>query len=181
VQVFLIRHPLPLIEPGVCYGQLDVDCVDVDATACKLKQQLPPDTPVFSSPLRRARRLAEALSENVRIDPRLGEIHFGTWEGQRWDAIERGQLDAWADDLLGFVPPGGESVAALFARAQDFATSLESSLAPSLQQVAIVSHAGVMRSLLGHWQRLPVNEWSQLRFAYGEIVPILVPDTTARP
>ena len=177
MQVFLIRHPQPLIEPGVCYGQLDVDCADVEATADKLRQHLPPDTPVFSSPLRRARRLAEALSEDIRIDPRLGEIHFGNWEGQRWDAIERRQLDAWADDLFGFVPPGGESVAALFARAQDFATSLD----PSLQKVAIVSHAGVMRSLLGHWQRLPANEWSQLQFAYGEIVPILVPDTTARP
>ncbi len=175
MQVFLIRHPQPLIEPGICYGQLDVDCVDVDATVCALRQNLPADTTVFSSPLRRARRLAEAFSENVQIDPRLSEIHFGAWEGQRWDEIERGQLDAWANDVLGFVPPGGESVAALFARAQDFADSLD----PSLQRVAIVSHAGVMRSLIGHWQKLPADEWSKLQFAYGEIVPILVSDFTS--
>ncbi len=177
MQVFLIRHPPPLIEPGVCYGQLDVDCVDVGAIVDELKRNLPANTPVFSSPLRRARRLAEGLSQHIRIDPRLSEIHFGAWEGQRWDAIDRAQLDAWADDLLGFVPPGGESVAALFARAQDFAASL----APSLQQVAIITHAGVMRSLVGHWQQLPAAEWSQLQFAYGEIVPILVSETTARP
>lgn len=174
MQVFLIRHPQPLIEPGVCYGQLDVNCVDVETTVHALKQYFPADTPVFSSPLRRARRLAEALSQHVRIDPRLSEIHFGAWEGQRWDAIERAQLDAWADDLLGFVPPGGESVAALFARAQDFATSFAASLDPLLQQVAIITHAGVMRSLVGHWHQLPASEWSQLQFAYGEIVPILV-------
>lgn len=177
MQVFLIRHPQPLIAPGVCYGQLDVDCVDFGATVDALKQNLPTDTPVFSSPLRRARRLAEALSEHVTIDRRLSEIHFGTWEGQRWDAIDRAQLDAWADDLLGFVPPGGESVATLFARAQDFAASLD----PSLQQVAIVTHAGVMRSLVGHWQQLPAAEWSQLQFGYGEIVPILVSESTACP
>lgn len=171
MQVFLIRHPRPLIEPGVCYGQLDIDCAEVDSVANELRQILPAGIPVFSSPLRRARRLAEALSESVLIDPRLGEINFGAWEGQRWDAIDRGQLDAWAADVLGFIPPGGESVTALYARAQAFAASLD----PDLRQIAVVTHAGVMRALHGHWQRLPLAEWSQLQFAYGELVQVQIP------
>lgn len=177
MQVFLIRHPRPAIAPGVCYGQLDIDCVEVDAVAGKLRRVLPAGIPVFSSPLRRARRLAEALSENTRIDARLCEIHFGAWEGQRWDAIERGQLDAWADDVLGFVPPGGESVATLYARAQAFAASLD----PNLPHVAVVTHAGVMRALLGHWRCLPLAEWSQLQFAYGELVQVQLPPEAAAP
>ena len=177
MQVFLIRHPRPAIAPGVCYGQLDIDCVEVDAVAGKLRRVLPAGIPVFSSPLRRARRLAEALSENTRIDARLCEIHFGAWEGQRWDAIERGQLDAWADDVLGFVPPGGESVATLYARAQAFAASLD----PNLLNVAVVTHAGVMRALLGHWRCLPLAEWSQLQFAYGELVQVQLPPEAAAP
>ena len=74
MQVFLIRHPRPLIEAGVCYGRLDVDCEDPLPVAERLKSLLPEGVPVISSPLRRARRLAEALTGNPGIDERLAEI-----------------------------------------------------------------------------------------------------------
>ena len=35
---------------------------------------------------------------------------------------------------------------------------------------AIVTHAGVMRALVGHWRRLHAHEWSRLDFAFGELV-----------
>ena len=184
MQVFLIRHPPPLIEAGVCYGRLDLDCADPALYAAALQAQLPAGTVVFSSPLRRAHRLAEALAQTlateVRLDERLREIDFGAWEGCRWDDIARAEIDAWAADVLGYAPPGGESVAALQARAVDFAASLASSRAASLASsraaslassragsVAIVSHAGVLRALIGHWRALPTREWTQLAFAYG--------------
>jgi len=174
VQVFLIRHPRPIVGPGVCYGRLDVDCHPATAVANNLRPLLPSDTQVFSSPLRRARQLAEALSPKVIIDDRLSEIDFGEWEGRRWDDIDRNQLDAWAGDILGFTPPGGESVAALQRRALDFAASLEQS------DVAIVTHAGVMRALVGHWRRLPVAEWSQLPFEFGGLVRLEIEQGVAR-
>lgn len=175
MQVFLIRHPRPIVGPGICYGRLDVDCHGAAAVASALKPLLPRGTPVFSSPLRRARQLAEALSPNVMVDERLSEIDFGEWEGRRWDDIDRKQLDAWAGDVLGFTPPGGESVAALQRRALDFAASLEQS------DVAIVTHAGVMRALVGHWRGLPVAEWSQLTFEFGGLVRLGIEQGVARP
>jgi len=166
VQVFLIRHPRPLIEPGLCYGQLDVDCEDPLAVAARLRPSLSADTMIVSSPLRRARRLAEALDPQVRLDVRLAEIHFGDWEGLPWDEIGRDALDAWTSNLLHFTPPDGESVADLQRRAIDFADSL---VGP---RVALVTHAGVIRALLGHWQQLPVAEWTQLKFDFGSITQI---------
>ena len=165
MQVFLIRHPSPVVEPGLCYGRLDVDCHAPETVAQDLRQRLPAGIAVYSSPSRRALRLARELSPQapVRIDPRLSEIDFGAWEGRRWDAIGREEIDAWAADVLGFAPPGGESVAALQARALDFAASLAG-------DAAIVTHAGVMRALVGHWRRLPAREWSRLEFAFGELV-----------
>jgi alpha-ribazole phosphatase len=147
VRVFLIRHPPPLIDPGVCYGRLDVGCRDLDRVAADLHSRLPADLAVHSSPLRRALRLAWALSPQapVCVDPRLAEIDFGAWEGRRWDDIAREEIDAWAADVSGFAPPGGESVAALSARALDFAASLSN-------DAAVVTHAGVMRVLAGHWR-----------------------------
>jgi alpha-ribazole phosphatase len=165
VRVFLIRHPPPLIEPGVCYGRLDVDCRDLGRVAADLRSRLPTDIAVYSSPLRRALRLARELSPPapVRVDPRLSEIDFGAWEGRRWDGIAREEIDAWAADVSGFAPPGGESVAALRARALDFAASLPG-------DAAVVTHAGVMRVLTGHWRHLPVTDWLRLEFAFGELV-----------
>ena len=168
MQVFLIRHPRPLIEPGLCYGQLDVDCEDPLPIAARLKSCLPAGTLIVASPLRRARRLAEALDPEARVDERLGEINFGEWEGQPWDGIDRAALDRWAADVLNFVPPGGESVAGLQERVIDFARSLK------VPRVAIVSHAGVMRALFGHWRRLPASEWTQLKFDFASITEIEV-------
>lgn len=175
MQVFLIRHPRPIVEPGICYGRLDVDCVDAAAVADGLRPLLPHGTPILSSPLRRARKLAEALAPKIIVDARLSEIDFGEWEGRRWDDIDRKQLDTWAGDVLGFTPPGGESVAALQHRALDFAASLEQS------NVAIVTHAGVMRALVGHWRGLPVAEWSQLAFEFGGLVRLEIEQGVARP
>jgi alpha-ribazole phosphatase len=164
VQLFLIRHPSPVIEHGVCYGRLDVDCHAPELVAGALRPRLPVGIAVYSSPLRRALRLARALSPQtpVRVDPRLSEIDLGAWEGRRWDDIERREIEAWASDISGFAPPGGESVAALRARALGFAAALA-------DDAIVVTHLGVMRVLAGHWRQLPFAAWSRLEFAFGEL------------
>lgn len=172
MQVVLIRHSRPRIAEGLCYGQLDVPAEDVAATAATLHAQLPPGLPVFSSPLRRCRALAEALHPAPRFDPRLMEMHFGEWEGQAWSAIPRAALDAWAADLLHYAPPGGESVAALQARC---VASLDALAAEGLGACAIVTHAGVIRAVLGHAQGLVADAWTQLRFDFGACVPLAWP------
>ena len=169
MQVFLIRHPRPLIDAGLCYGQLDVDCEHPLTVAAHLGSRLPQGTPVISSPLRRARQLAEALDPRARIDARLSEINFGDWEGRSWDDIDRVSLDAWAADVLDFTPPGGESVASLQRRAIDFAASLDINKTP---RVALVTHAGIIRALVGHWRQLPVADWTQLKFEFGSVTEI---------
>ena len=172
MQVFLIRHPKPVIEAGICYGRLDVDAHAPHAVADEIRPLLRRDVPVYSSPLRRARQLAEALHPSPIIDERLCEIDFGDWEGRAWDAIERDALDAWAADVTGFVPPGGESVAQLQERVIDFATSLAAQPA-----VALVAHAGVLRALVGHWLQLPVAEWTQLQFDFGSLTTLHIDHT----
>ena len=169
MRIHLIRHPRPLVEPGVCYGRLDVDCIDPAPIAAGLRDELPAGLPLFSSPLKRARCLAEALSgllaTSVRIDARLAEIDFGEWEGRSWDDIGREALAAWAADVRDFVPPNGESVAALERRALDFAATLR-------EDAIVVAHAGILRALVGHWHGLPFAEWSRLEFAFGGLTVV---------
>lgn len=161
MRLHLIRHPRPVIAPGLCYGRLDVAAENDPALAAALRAELPPGLPVWSSPLRRCRELAAALHPAPQVDERLAEIDFGRWEGRPWDAIPRPELDAWAADVAGYTPPGGEAPRALQARALAFVASL------NVAEAVVVTHAGVIRTLLAWDQELPPERWCELDFAYG--------------
>lgn len=164
----LIRHPKPVIEAGVCYGRLDISAENANAVAAELLAELPPNLPVWTSPLIRCRALAELLHPQPMLDARLVEMNFGLWEGRPWDAIPRTELDAWAADVAGYVPPGGESPRQLQQRVLDFVAGLD------VPEAVIVTHAGVIRTLLAHWQGLPPERWTELVFDYGSCTRVVV-------
>jgi alpha-ribazole phosphatase len=164
----LIRHPRPLVDDGICYGQLDLAGENPAAAAAQLRNQLPPGLPVWSSPLRRCAELAAALHTQPFFDHRLAEMNFGNWEGRRWDCIPRHEIDAWAADVAGYVVPGGESALKVQQRALDFVAGLR------VPEAVIVTHAGVLRVLLAHWQGLPDERWCELGFAYGSCWRVVV-------
>ena len=165
----LIRHPKPVVEAGVCYGRLDPEAENVAMVAEGLRAELPPGLPVWSSPLRRCLVLAEHLHPAPKVDERLVEMDFGRWEGLHWDEVPRAELDAWAADVAGYAPPGGESPAQLQRRALAFVAEL------AVPEAVIVTHAGVIRTLLAHWRALPPSAWSRLVFAFGSHTLIEVP------
>lgn len=146
--LFLVRHARPLIEPGVCYGQLDM-AADADATrvcAQGLAGVLPHGITVVCSPLQRCEQLAQALiglraDLTYKTDPRLKEMDFGQWEGLRWDAIDPAALAAWTDHFAHHAAgTSGESVAQFMARVGQAFDAL-----PSAGHVWI-THAGVIRA-----------------------------------
>ncbi len=165
----LIRHPKPCIAPGICYGRLDLSAENPAAVADKLRIEYRSGLPLWSSPLRRCRELAECLHAQPLFDERLAEMNFGAWEGQPWDAIPRAQLDAWAADVAGYEPPGGESARTLQHRALAFVASL------NVPEAVIVTHAGIIRTLLAHWQGLPPERWTELVFPYASCTRVEVP------
>lgn len=115
--LWLVRHAQPLIAPGVCYGSTDVpaDAVATQAAARALAQALPHGTRVVSSTLRRCELLMQSVQGlrpdlACKTDARLREMDFGRWEGQRWDAIDRTELDAWTAAFETWRCGGGECV-----------------------------------------------------------------------
>ncbi|WP_150428603.1 alpha-ribazole phosphatase family protein [Dechloromonas sp. CZR5] len=169
MKLYLVRHPKPELEPGICYGRHDCAAENLVSAAGVLLAGLPHGLPVWTSPLIRCRALAECLHSHPVIDDRLVEMHFGDWEGQRWDDIPRAELDAWAADVAGYAPPGGESPRELQRRALDFVASLD------VPEAVIITHAGVIRTLLAHWRGLPPERWTELNFAYGSCTVVDVP------
>ncbi|PKO83541.1 MAG: phosphoglycerate mutase [Betaproteobacteria bacterium HGW-Betaproteobacteria-11] len=170
MQLFLIRHPPPRVAAGLCYGATDlVLAEDPRPWVGQLAAQLPPAVPLFTSPLQRCLLPARQLQPQAVADARLREMDFGAWEMQSWDAIDRASLDAWAADPLGFAPPEGESVATLKDRVLDFLAELR---AAGIATAALMTHAGVMKVIVGHARRLPHDAWMQLAFACGDVVSV---------
>ncbi len=91
--------------------------------------------------------LRRALSLEVapyRLDPRLMELTFGTWEGLTWREVRRQDAAGAGErerDKWDFVPPAGESYAMLADRIRPVLPELVN---PTL----LVSHGGVARVLL---------------------------------
>lgn len=139
--LILVRHPKPLVAPGVCYGSTDLAVAPEQLEQTLAALQLPPDLPLYSSPLQRCAMLAARLTPSPRYDARLVEMHFGDWEMRAWDQIPRADIDAWAADTVHYRPGGGESVLQMAERIDAFYNQLPRDGA------IIVCHAGAMRLL----------------------------------
>jgi alpha-ribazole phosphatase len=105
---------------------------------------------LWSSPAQRCRVVVDAIGP-YRVDDRLQELDFGTWEGLPWDDVPRAALDAWAAAPAMFAPPGGESGAALIARV----TSFYRDLGPGSH--IVVTHGGPLKVLGALARRRPVD------------------------
>jgi alpha-ribazole phosphatase len=150
MKVVLIRHPAPMIAPGICYGRLDIKlhpATDGQVTALAGDPALRGIGLVWSSPAIRCRtvadRIVQATGGGLTVDDRLRELDFGDWEGRAWDTIDRAALDRWAGDPWSFAPPNGESGAAIVSRVRAF----HASMLHDGRDCAVVSHGGPLKIL----------------------------------
>ncbi|MEM7073319.1 MAG: histidine phosphatase family protein [Pseudomonadota bacterium] len=106
--------------------------------------------PCVTSPLLRARMTAEiVIRARACIDPRLIELDFGMWEGQRLaDLRARDPVSMAANEQKGLdmQPPGGETPRELWHRLQDFLDERARIAAP--RSWFLVSHKSVIRVCL---------------------------------
>lgn len=151
-RLWLVRHAQPLVEPGVCYGRINLPA-DTQATlecARALTDALPSRVTAWHSPLQRCEQLAEALKAlqpdlATNPDARLAEMDFGSWEGKPWSSIARTDIDAWTADFARHRPGGGERLADMMQRVR---AALQDARLQALHErcdVLWISHAGVAR------------------------------------
>ena len=145
--LIFLRHGKPLIDPGICYGRSDIAAHDLsEAELSRLIAVLPRSLDrIDTSPLSRCANLARTLSERLNLplqtDQRLQEIDFGHWERCAWDDIPREEIDAWAADVTGAKPHGGESVDEMTSRVRSYLEECPSGQA----DILVVTHMGVVR------------------------------------
>jgi probable phosphoglycerate mutase len=106
----------------------------------------------LSSPLARARETAEILlalrgaATILKTDPRLQEMNWGDWEGEKLDDLRRRlgpEMAANEARGLDFRPPGGESPREMQNRLKPWLADVSKSNKP----VLAVTHHGVIRAI----------------------------------
>jgi alpha-ribazole phosphatase len=197
MQLWLVRHAQPIVEPGVCYGATDIPA-ELQATAlaaAELAATLPAGSLIQYSPLQRCELLAQyliGLRPDLTLAPKaeLREMDFGAWEGQRWDDIPKAELQKWTDDFAHYRCGGtGESTLLLMQRvanALQGCLQRSASLLPHTPTVWI-THAGVMRAADWLHQRglatlgehplcLRAGEWPRRALGFGQVQRLDWPD-----
>lgn len=177
--IYFIRHSAVNINSNICYGQLDCDVKDsfendlndlhahlTQLLSVALNNAEESQSPyIISSPLKRCVKLAEGLQQclpikkELQINDAFKEINFGLWEGCDWLDIGQDALDLWSQHLLDFNFPEGESARTFHLRVikawqKIMATLL---LADTPQTLLIITHSGVIRSILADFLHIPMQ------------------------
>ncbi len=156
-RIYLVRHGATTATTGERFsGAENVDLTEEGRwQAARLGDRLRDEriAAAYSSPLSRAmdtaRLVAECCALSIETRDGLREISHGRWEGLTRREVETrfpGEIAAWEADPFRFAPEGGETGAAVLARA---APALHDIVArhPG-QRVLVVSHKATIRLLL---------------------------------
>jgi len=169
-----IRHTTPYIKKGICYGQLDIpahpDKFETEAHFVKLKILNEQYDKVYSSPLKRCSQLAEYLFEQeIIFKNELKEVDFGDWENKPWSSLNTSYAKRWMDSYVTTKALNGESYFDLFTRVSGL---LEEIIDEGCDEhIAIVTHAGVIRSSLCYLDKTSLKDsFSNYPLNYGDVV-----------
>lgn len=173
MRIYFIRHTAPNIAKGICYGQTDLDIMHTFTDEIKKinkKVGRIEFDKIYSSPLQRCSKLAtELFGDNYMTDDRLKELSFGDWEMVPWHKINRQKMDIWGNDWVNEVVPNGESFRQLYDRVVEFLKEVEGK---GYENVAIVTHSGVMRAARVYAKKEPIGTAFDIKLKYGEVMPV---------
>lgn len=170
--IHLIRHTTPDIETGICYGQTDLDVTDSfeQEKAVILNKTLEHYDAVYTSPLQRCSKLANAIQGNHRVtEAKLMEYNFGDWELVPWREFKSASARNWMDNFVDQPAPNGESLIIMQERVMAFFCTL---LKQNYQTVALVTHSGVQRLIHGHILNTPLTHLFRLQLGFGAVLEI---------
>jgi alpha-ribazole phosphatase len=175
MEIYLIRHTTPAIKAGICYGQSNLDIIETfEKEAEVIARSLPHNIRhVISSPLQRCRKLAELLFPDylIELNDNLKEIHCGDWELKKWDDIPREILDPWMKKFVTTHFPNGESYEEFYERVIN---QFEKVIHNYREPIAIVSHGGVIRSILSYISYTPLKDsFNRFKIPYGTVVQLI--------
>lgn len=176
VTVFLLRHgETAWNKLGRVMGRTQVplgaDGVQQIQKIAPLVAMLEPDA-IYTSPLRRAVQTAKVVAAETKLpickSEGLNEIAYGEWAGRYFedlidDELYRRFIKSPAKTIL----PGGETISDVQRRGLEVIEEAAQKIPGG--RFLFVSHGDVIRAILCHYMKLPLNEYRRLRVDNGSL------------
>ncbi|MDE2965906.1 MAG: histidine phosphatase family protein [Chloroflexota bacterium] len=171
-RIIILRHvESEANRAGVGLGRTDSPPTELGLEQLRLTVDTlheEPITRVLTSPLSRARKLAEAIGEAHGVEAiatdGLIELDVGELEGLEWPIVRKRFaefLGQWrGNDSVRAPMPGGESLMAVLERARPLFDELVAD--PSEGTGLIVTHNFVVKMLVVHALQMPPSEWRRI-------------------
>jgi alpha-ribazole phosphatase len=132
---------------------------------------------VYTSDLRRAhttaKAIAAAFSVKCHVSSALREIAFGQWEGLSWEEIEqRDKIYSrrWVMEYPNLSAPDGENFHDFEHRVLEKVRFLATEAETKHYSIAVVTHAGVLRTILTKLHGCSEERASELTKLYCSVV-----------
>lgn len=179
MDIFLVRHTEVALSSEYCYGISDVELAESqqeDISHVKEKLKDVEFDVAYTSPLKRCRKLSEALVSNAIEEKALLEMSLGDWELKKWSEIDQDIVQNWMNDFVNINPPNSE-------------TYLEYSMVPVLffdnlvkqlndkDTALIVSHSGAIRAIICHVLGLSLAHAFNFEVDFGSVSKIEIVDS----
>ncbi len=184
VKFFLIRHGQTLWnKEGRYQGDHDIgltrEGIRQAESAAKYLSRVNLSN-IYSSPLKRAADTANIIGESkglkVIVRENLKEIYFGKWEGLKFSDINiefHDDYQQWLKDPYNSRPTEGES----FKQVQERAIAEIDNIINENEDkssVAVITHGGIIFSLLANWLQIPLSRWRSIIQKQGAINIVVI-------
>lgn len=169
--IYLVRHcETQGNRQRLFQGRMDMDISEAGGRQLDRLAERFRDMPLdalYSSPLLRAMRTAEAVNRHhglsIRQDERLIEINGGCWEGKSWaelPTLDPEQSRRWLHEPWNFQTDGGEPMRAVYDRMKEALLAIAAACDGG--RVAVVSHGCAIRNALCFAKGLPVERLNEV-------------------
>jgi len=179
VKLFLIRHGQTNWNmEGRYQGNCDIELNSTGIKQAELASKYLSRvkfSKIYSSPLKRTMETANIVNRRTEVAIEtyedLKEVDFGKWEGLKFKEINKDyheEYQQWLIDPYNNRPTGGESFKELTLRTTSVIDIIVAENTDE-SSVAIVTHGGVILSLLVHWLQIPLPRWKSIIQRQGAI------------
>jgi broad specificity phosphatase PhoE len=176
VTVFLLRHgETAWNKLGRVMGRTQVplgtDGVQQIQKIAPLVAALELDA-IYTSPLRRAVQTAKVVAAGTKLpvckSEGLNEIAFGDWAGRYFDELIDNELyRRFIKSPAATLLPGGETITDVQRRGLKVIHEAAQKVPGG--RFLFVSHGDVIRAILCHYMKVPLNEYRRLRVDNGSL------------
>ena len=136
---------------------------------------------IYSSPLERAVETAEALARSINLElhknPAFNEINYGDWTGKSFETLSSDECWRRFNGRRSATQiPGGES----FLEVQTRIVKELNALSSHAANVAIVSHADVIKAAIGYVAGTPIDLLHRIEISPCSVSVIAIDDDSSR-